>query len=165
MRSRSFRSMCLLLEVTVLVWCQLPRIAAVWLNRGGSSADSQRIPLGAPELCVPALQRVCLYTVALASARRSAGWRRTFTPVSRLPSQTSSPNTMDFVALEARTPAIRDRSRHGRARGIAVAAGRGAPGRLRAARAARVRAAHCLPHAGARPAPGALLRGRRKRDH
>ena len=35
--------MCLLLEVTVLVWCQLPRIAAVWFNRGGSSADSQRL--------------------------------------------------------------------------------------------------------------------------
>src|SRR3954468_8793249 len=29
MRSRSFRSMCLLLEGDDLVWCQLPRIAAL----------------------------------------------------------------------------------------------------------------------------------------
>src|SRR4051812_7544802 len=47
------------------------------MNRGGSSAGSLS---GAPELCVPASRRVCLYTVALAYAPRSALSGGTFTP-------------------------------------------------------------------------------------
>src|ERR687897_1199529 len=55
--------------------------------------------MGAPELCVLVSRRVCLYTVALASARRSAFRGRTFTPATRLLGQTSSANTILAVHL------------------------------------------------------------------
>src|ERR687897_401113 len=55
--------------------------------------------MGAPELCVLVSRRVCLYTVALASARRSAFRGRTFTPATPLLGQMSSANSIQAVHL------------------------------------------------------------------